>query len=126
MRLHALNRGQRWWSLSPFASGEDGADEPSFDAGSVHSRILRVGPSETFRGDTDAATRHIAARVADGWHVVLTVEGRGLAQRLVELLQEAGLRAHIDDLNEARGPATSPSCCRHCARVGARRQPASR
>ena len=102
VRQHALDKGHRWWSLSPFAAHDDDgeAEQPNFDPDSVHSRILDIGPSETFRGDTDAATRHIAARVEDGWHVILVVEGRGLAQRLIELLGEAGLSAHLDDLSE--------------------------
>ena len=107
VRQHVLARGQRWWSLSPFSSGEDGEEEReeiSFDPDSVHTRILDVHPSETFRGDTEAATRHIAARVDAGWHVILVVEGRGLAARLVELLGEAGLKADIDDLTEPPRP----------------------
>jgi transcription-repair coupling factor (superfamily II helicase) len=105
VRLHALERGLGWWSLSPFGVGDD-SPEAQFDADSVHSRNLAVAPSESFRGDTDAATRHIAARVADGWRVVLAVEGRGLAQRLVELLGEAGIRAAVGELEEAPEPGS--------------------
>ncbi|SHJ29463.1 transcription-repair coupling factor (superfamily II helicase) [Tessaracoccus bendigoensis DSM 12906] len=106
VRQHALGRGLRWWSLSPFASGEGDSEreEVSFDADSVHSRLLEVNPTTSFRGDTGAAANHIAGRVADGWHVILVVEGRGLAQRLIELLAEVGLSAGFDDLNEP--PAT--------------------
>ncbi|HMS37536.1 MAG TPA: CarD family transcriptional regulator, partial [Arachnia sp.] len=105
VRLHALEKGLAWWSLSPFGVGDD-APQVEFDADSVHSRTLAVGPSESFRGDTDAATRHIAARVADGWRVVLAVEGRGLAQRLVELLAESGIRAAVGELEEPPAPGS--------------------
>lgn len=97
VRQHALSLGERWWSLSPFAAGDE--EVAVYDADSVHTRTLGISPSETFRGDTDAATRHIAARVEAGWHVILVVEGKGLAQRLIELLGEAGLKAHLDDLD---------------------------
>lgn len=103
VRLHALGAGLRWWSLSPFAAGDE---EVVIDAGSVHSRTLAMSPSETFRGDTEAAIAHIAHRVADGWRVVLAVEGRGLAQRLIELLAEAGLTASIGDLASPPKPGS--------------------
>ena len=64
VRHHALGIGHRWWSMSPFAAG----DEPhTYEAGSVHSRTVKVTTTESFRGDTEAATRHIAAKQADGW-----------------------------------------------------------
>lgn len=100
VRQHALALGHRWWSLSPFAAD----DEQTIDADSVHSRSVKVGAVESFRGDTEAAARHIAERRAAGWGVVLSVEGRGLAQRMVELLDEAGVPAGIDDLTEPPGP----------------------
>ena len=102
VRHHALGIGHRWWSMSPFAAG----DEPhTYEAGSVHSRTVKVTTTESFRGDTEAATRHIAAKQADGWGVVLCVEGRGLAARMIEVLQEAGIAAAVDDLAEAPTPA---------------------
>ena len=101
VRQHALEIGHRWWSLSPWlAAPEDAEDEgPAIpDADSVHSRSLDVTASEAFRGDTDAAVTHIRQRLADGWRIVLTVEGQGLANRLVELLGEADIPAALDDL----------------------------
>ncbi len=50
----------RWWSLVPFA-----ADDDDDEAAALRRRLgarRDLGPSETFRGDTEAATRHIAAR----------------------------------------------------------------
>ena len=103
VRQHALSRGVRWWSLSPFAAGDE---EVAFDADSVHSRTLGIAPSETFRGDTEAAIGHISGRVADGWRIILAVEGRGLGQRLIEILGEAGLRAQLGDLTEPPEPGS--------------------
>ncbi len=96
VRTHALALGHRWWSLSPFSAD----DQVTFDADSVLSRSLAVTAAESFRGDTGAATRHIAERIADGWRVVLAVEGRGLAQRLAEVLDEAGIASSIGALGE--------------------------
>ncbi len=100
VRQHALSIGHRWWSLSPFAAD----DQQTIDADSVHSRSVKVGAVESFRGDTEAATRHVAARRDAGWAVVLGAEGHGLAQRMVELLSEAGVPAAIEDLTNPPGP----------------------
>ncbi|GAA4896197.1 transcription-repair coupling factor [Tessaracoccus lubricantis] len=102
VRQHALEIGHRWWSLSPFmaAPGDEDSGPAVPEADSVHSRQLDVSAVEGFRGDTDAAVTHIRTRLADGWRVVLTVEGPGLATRLVELLGEAGIAAALDDLTE--------------------------
>ena len=102
VRQHALSAGHRWWSLSPFAAGE----EVEFDADSVHSRTVKVTTPESFRGDTDAATAHISERLAEGWRIILAVEGKGLAQRMVEVLQEAGISGALDDLSDPPAPGT--------------------
>ncbi|GAB3817079.1 transcription-repair coupling factor [Tessaracoccus terricola] len=99
VREHALEVGHKWWSLTPFAADE--SDEAAdYDAGSVHSRTLDISQPEGFRGDTEAAVAHIRAAVADGWRMLICVEGRGLASRMVELLGEQGLTAEITDLDE--------------------------
>ncbi|MFV0428142.1 MAG: transcription-repair coupling factor [Arachnia sp.] len=90
VRSHALGLGHRWWTLSPFGADDDPADPMS--------RRLAVAAAEDFRGDTQAALDHIRRAVADGWRVVLGVEGKGLADRLVELLAEAGIAGVITDL----------------------------
>ncbi|MDO5681733.1 MAG: transcription-repair coupling factor [Propionibacteriaceae bacterium] len=84
VRTHALERGQGWWTLSPFAAGPD-ADETVGSEG----RILPVEPTESWRGDTEAAVTAIKAAVADGWRVVMVAEGKGLVKRMVEVLGEA-------------------------------------
>ncbi len=102
VREHALGRGLRWWSLSPFST--DQSDE--YTADGAHARTLGVGTVDSFRGDSDAAVDHIRSRVEGGWAVVLQVEGHGLAQRLVELSREAGLKAALTDLAEPPKPGT--------------------
>ncbi|MGO1384471.1 MAG: transcription-repair coupling factor, partial [Arachnia sp.] len=100
VRAHAMANGHKWWSLSPFASGDE--DQP-YDASSVHSRTLKVTHPDSFRGDFEAARTHIRTAVSDGWRVLVGVESRGLAARMVEMLAEEGLTAEITDLeNEPR------------------------
>ncbi|WP_425310053.1 transcription-repair coupling factor [Ammonicoccus fulvus] len=92
VRDHALSRGQGWWTLSPFAAGPDGSEEyaePWDSEIDTDSRIISVHPTETWRGDFEAAVAAIKAAVHDSWRVVMVAEGKGMAKRLVELLTEA-------------------------------------
>ena len=108
VRAAALARGMAWWTLSPFSAGP----VPDFVADDVRGNPIRTadgeiidlsdrvtGPGvesrtvpgqvgETYRGDTEAAVNEITKRVRDGWRVVVTAEGRGTADRIVEVLGE--------------------------------------
>ncbi|WP_432558939.1 transcription-repair coupling factor [Granulicoccus sp. GXG6511] len=84
VRDHALTRGLGWWTLSPFAAGPD-----TTDLSLPESRIVPVHPTESWRGDTDAAVTAIKAAVSDGWRVVMVAEGKGLVKRMVEVLTDA-------------------------------------
>ena len=97
VRSHTLRIGHKWWSLSPFAADE--APELEADASSVLTRRLKIGPPEEFNGDTEAAVEHFRQSTADGRRVLLAVEGRGTANRMVELMGENGIRAELLDLN---------------------------
>ncbi len=104
VREHTMRRGHKWWSLSPFTADEE--IDANLDAGSVHSRRLAVAPADDFRGDIDAAVAHIAERATGGWRVLVGVEGRGLAARIVELLGESGVTAAITDLDAEPAPGS--------------------
>lgn len=86
VRDHALARGQLWWTLSPFGQG------PEEDSG---TRTIDVHPTESWRGDIDAAVAAIRLALADGWRVVMVAEGKGLVKRMVEVLSgaETGTKA---------------------------------
>lgn len=90
VRSHALSRGLRWWTLSPFG-GDDSAE--IYDAGSVHTRRLEIAEIPSFRSDTDVATAWIKEALKAGRRVVLGVEGSGLVSRLLELLSGHGITA---------------------------------
>ncbi|MDO5498728.1 MAG: transcription-repair coupling factor, partial [Propionibacteriaceae bacterium] len=91
VRDRALERGQGWWTLSPFAAGPDpGADATGDPASAeIGSRIVPVHPTESWRGDTDAAVAAIKAGLREGWRVVMIAEGKGMVKRMVEVLTDA-------------------------------------
>ncbi|MFZ1411981.1 MAG: transcription-repair coupling factor [Micropruina sp.] len=93
VRGHALERGQTWWSLSPFASGVEVDELPVIDVGGVESRTIAAVPSEVWRGDTEAALADIRAALQQGLRVVLVADSKGLATRLVEVLTAADIPA---------------------------------
>ena len=108
VRSAALGRGLAWWTLSPFSPGpvDDSATEAHrfspvrteegeiidlsdrVTGPGVKSRTVAGQVGETYRGDTEAAVNEITKRVRDGWRVVVMAEGRGTADRIVEVLGE--------------------------------------
>ena len=117
VRSRALARGLLWWSLSPFAAAPDQQPDSSYAGDGelvdlsqiavdgVASRSLAAQSVEPWRGDSEAAVRDIRADITEGLAVVLTAEGRGLAQRLAEVMQEHGIGATlVDPLQAAPRP----------------------
>ncbi len=92
VRAHALQLGHRWWTMSPFA-----ADELAEEERDTAQRLAVAAPPK-LSGDPAAALAHVQASLAAGNRVVLAAEGRGLAQRLVELLADGGIAAELSDL----------------------------
>jgi transcription-repair coupling factor (superfamily II helicase) len=115
VRAAALARGMAWWTLSPFSSGPVPEAMTDWDGGNpirtedgeiidlsdrvagtgVDSRTVSGQVGETYRGDTEAAVNEITKRVRAGWRVVVTAEGRGTADRIVEVLTEHELPVRI-------------------------------
>jgi transcription-repair coupling factor (superfamily II helicase) len=115
VRAAALARGMSWWTLSPFSAGP--ADDAATDgdgrhpvrtedgeivdlsglvsAPGVESRTVLGQIGETYRGDTEAAVNEITKRVRGSWRVVVMAEGRGTADRIVEVLTEHELPVRI-------------------------------
>lgn len=101
LREVAAERGDVWWELSPFDSGDaDAAAEGLVAAGGV-TRVAASGvPS--FSGNVDGAIAHVGGLVKDGWTVVVTAAGAGLADRARDVLAEHGVAARrVDTLSEA-------------------------
>ena len=109
VRAHALDRGLGWWSFSPYAiapdehqplESEDGGlvDLSGIDISGVDSRTVDARGVEGWRGAGDPVERAIVdirADLAEHRLVVLTAEGRGMANRLFELLSGAGVTATV-------------------------------
>ncbi|RLV50710.1 transcription-repair coupling factor [Nocardioides mangrovicus] len=82
VRDDVLERGQAWWSVTPF--GLAGESE--------------WVPAEEYRGDVDRAITDIRAWLAGGTRVVLLSEGHGPAQRMVEVLGDHDVPARFVDV----------------------------
>ena len=94
-RALALRLGLGWWSLSPFgldpASPDDAGPD---DAGP--SLVVAAREVEGYRGDLARALEDLRALQRDGWRLVLTTEGHGPAQRMVEQLGGAEVSARLE------------------------------
>ncbi len=93
VRSLALDRGSAWWSLSPFA-----ADEVPDDG---ETSVVGARAVDGYRGDTARALADIKGWLGDGWRVVLLTEGRGSAERLVEVLAGEDVPARLDESLDA-------------------------
>jgi transcription-repair coupling factor (superfamily II helicase) len=94
VRTRALDRGQSWWSLSPFASGEElagGSELQASDVSVVPSRSVSASEAPVWRGDTEAALASIKASAAAGHRTVLVAESAGLVDRMAEVLGGADI-----------------------------------
>jgi transcription-repair coupling factor (superfamily II helicase) len=86
VRDHAATSGHPWWTITPFTADEELEDD---------SVVLAARAPQAYRGETDRALDDVRQWLADGWTVVLTTEGHGPAQRLVEVLKGADLPARL-------------------------------
>jgi transcription-repair coupling factor (superfamily II helicase) len=113
-RLHevARERGGVWWTLSGFDSGAADAEaEGLLERGGV----MRIGAASvpSFAGNVDGAIDHVEGLLGDGWAVVVTASGAGLADRARDVLAERGLAARrADALTDApdAGVVTIVTC----------------
>jgi len=91
-RLREIVREQDgvWWRFSPFATDDD-------SAAGIHSSII---PS--FHGNVDGAIEFVAARLSEGWRVVVVASGAGLVDRARDVLSDRGVAARVlESLDEA-------------------------
>ncbi|HJV12329.1 MAG TPA: transcription-repair coupling factor [Propionibacteriaceae bacterium] len=126
VRAAALAHGMAWWTLSPFSAGpvdesvagggrvdpirtdegeiidlSDRVTGPGVESRTVHGQV-----GETYRGDTEAAINEITKRVRDSWRVVVTAEGRGTADRIIEVLGEHAVPVHSPSALDEPPPAS--------------------
>ncbi|AJQ91361.1 transcription-repair coupling factor [Propionibacterium freudenreichii] len=115
VRQHSLDIGQGWWSLSAFAAAPDSApqgEDPTGEsasagesvsaadaafAGGIPEMILDMEPLPGWRGDAEKAIATMTDDLARGWRVVSSVEGKGLANRMAEMLRDHDTPARVLD-----------------------------
>ena len=88
VRAHAFSIDLPWWSLSPFTADEDLDDD---------TVVLAAAPPPAYRGEIERAVADLARWTGEDWRVVVTTEGHGPGQRLLELLGDAGVPARLDE-----------------------------
>ncbi|TJZ42532.1 transcription-repair coupling factor [Streptomyces piniterrae] len=103
VRDRARELGMMWWSVSPFAADEAGADEDTLQLG-MHA-------PETYRGDTQRALADTKQWLADGWRTVFVTEAHGPAARTVEVLGGEGIAARLDGDLAAISPSVVHVAC---------------
>ncbi|MER0480380.1 transcription-repair coupling factor [Streptomyces sp. Edi2] len=104
VRDRARELGMMWWSVSPFASGEE-------LEGDGDTLKLGMHAPDTYRGDTQRALADTKQWLADGWRTLFLTEGHGPAARTVEVLGGEGIPARLDaDLAELSPSLVHVSC----------------
>ncbi len=101
VRDHALAHGHPWWGITPFTSDEELEDD---------AVVLASRAPQAYRGETDRAIEDVRQWVAGGYAVLLTTEGHGPAERLVEVLKGADLPVRLDGAAEAGVVVVTTSC----------------
>ncbi|GAA4485456.1 transcription-repair coupling factor [Microbacterium panaciterrae] len=91
LREAVHDRGGVWWRLSAFDAG---SDDVSFEQGTDG---VSAAPIPSFHGNVDGAIDFTAARVADGWRVVVVASGPGLVDRARDVLADRGVAARVVD-----------------------------
>ncbi|MDQ1689672.1 MAG: hypothetical protein QOK42_2647 [Frankiaceae bacterium] len=108
VREHAAELGLPWWTASPFVADEE-LDEDAL--------VVHAVAAESYRGDTARALADVKGWLAEGWRVLLTTEGHGPAERLVEVLGGEGIGARLEPSLDAAAPEgvvqVSTSCLEH-------------
>ncbi len=111
---HGETRASEGWGAGTVRT-EDGElvdlSSVAREAGVV-SRTIAGRPVESYRGDTEAALHEIGARIKDGWRVLLMAEGKGIAERLAEVLTNEDLPVRrLDTLTDHPAPGIATVVC---------------
>jgi transcription-repair coupling factor (superfamily II helicase) len=90
VRDHTRAIGLPWWSVTPFTADRD--LETDLDDDAV---VLAEHAPPAYRGETERAMADVKDWLGRGWRVVLTAEGHGSAERIVEVLRGQDLPARL-------------------------------
>ncbi|MBS1699608.1 MAG: transcription-repair coupling factor [Actinobacteria bacterium] len=94
LRAAVHERSGVWWRLSAFDAGPERATGTDVDHGADG---VSARPIPSFHGNVDGAIEFTAARVSEGWRVVLVSSGPGLVDRARDVLSERGVAARVVD-----------------------------
>ncbi|WP_309080385.1 transcription-repair coupling factor [Zhihengliuella sp.] len=87
-----------WWSMTSLTQDEETV--PDVDTLALNAREPRG-----YRGDVAEMLEFIGSRVRDDWRLVVATDGPGPAQRIAELLHDAGIPCHrVGSLEEPPTP----------------------
>jgi transcription-repair coupling factor (superfamily II helicase) len=112
VRAAAAERGQAWWSVSPFGTvevppqrepepWEDEVPEVTVAPDEGRALALSAQPVPLYHGDTGRVLDDLKRWTGDGWRVALVFAGHGPAQRSVEVLRDAGFGVSLVDSVDA-------------------------
>src|SRR5690606_28317496 len=95
-REHALETGRGWWTLTSFG-GDVELDDLRDDDGD-RAVQLRVTSTvvDSYRSDVARVVADVRGWLDEGHHVVVALEGPGLARRVAEVLSEHDLPHRLD------------------------------
>ncbi|MGA3525978.1 transcription-repair coupling factor [Melissospora conviva] len=122
VRATAARLRQPWWTLSPFGlteaepaqtqPWEDAPDEAAVAPDDSIAVTLSAQPTPLYHGETARVVDDLKRWTGDGWAAALVFEGKGPAQRAVQVLHDAGLGATLTDrVDEAPKPGTVLVTC---------------
>ncbi|MBS1907111.1 MAG: transcription-repair coupling factor [Actinobacteria bacterium] len=95
LRAALHERGGVWWRLSAFDAGSVDATFEHAAGSGAGADGVSAAPIPSFHGNVDGAIEFTAARVAEGWRVVLVSSGAGLVDRARDVLADRGIAARV-------------------------------
>ena len=99
VRTHASAIGLPWWTVTPFSADDQGLEDESL--------LAAAKAPKAYRGDMSGAIDDVRGWLASGWRVALITRGHGPAQRLAEVLRDAGIGVRFE-AGEPGEPLSSP------------------
>jgi len=85
-QLHHDAQERTWWTTSSFSKDEEGL---------TTDVVLPASTLPSFSQNADQAIDYVRARLAQGWHVVITAQGSGLVERARDVLLERDIPARM-------------------------------
>jgi transcription-repair coupling factor (superfamily II helicase) len=114
LRDHVRFLNLPWWSITPFVADAELAEFVQ-DGEAVEMDDTELSPATEapdYRGEGAKMLGDVRTWLREGWHVVLTTEGHGPAERLAEVLRGADLGVRqVPDLKEPPEPGIAYVTC---------------